>query len=215
MSSHTFIPTIALIGGIGSGKSAVANKVKTLRSVEVIDADRIGHKILDFPDVQQNIREQFGTAVFDEQGRVERSLLAKIVFGEEKQNQESLKKLEEIVHPEIHRVLEQEILSAKASKKVDAILIDAAVILEAGWKELCDQIVFIECPFEQRLKRVTQNRGWSPVELEKREKQQLSLTEKRKQAHCIIHNNEDNLEVAGQDLSEFIELLHKRQKTNK
>lgn len=215
MSSHTFIPTIALIGGIGSGKSAVANKVKTLRSVEVIDADRIGHKILDFPDVQQNIREQFGTAVFDEQGRVERSLLAKIVFGEEKQNQESLKKLEEIVHPEIHRVLEQEILSAKASKKVDAILIDAAVILEAGWKELCDQIVFIECPFEQRLKRVTQNRGWSPVELEKREKHQLSLIEKRKQSDCIIHNNEGNLEVAGQDLSEFIELLHKRQKTNK
>ncbi len=215
MSSHTFIPTIALIGGIGSGKSAVANKVKTLRSVEVIDADQIGHKILDFPDVQQNIREQFGTAVFDEQGRVARSLLAKIVFGEEKQHQESLKKLEEIVHPKIHRVLEQEILSAKASKKVDAILIDAAVILEAGWKELCDQIVFIECPFEQRLKRVTQNRGWSPVELEKREKQQLPLIEKRKLADCIIHNNEDNLEAAGQDLSEFIELLHKRQKTNK
>lgn len=215
MSSHTFIPTIALIGGIGSGKSAVANKVKTLRSVEVIDADQIGHRILDFPEVQQNIREQFGTAVFDEHGKVNRSVIARIVFGEETQHQESLKKLEEIVHPEIHRVLEQEILSAKTTKNVDAILIDAAVILEAGWKELCDQIVFIECPFEQRLKRVTQNRGWSPAELGKRENQQLPLSEKRKLANYIIHNNDDDLEAAGQDLSEFIEVLHKRQKTNK
>ncbi|QDU10231.1 dephospho-CoA kinase [Gimesia aquarii] len=214
MSSHTFIPTIALIGGIGSGKSAVANKLKTLRSVEVIDADQIGHRILDFPEVQQNIREQFGTAVFDEHGKVNRSVLAKIVFGEETQHQESLKKLEKIVHPEIHRVLEQEILSAKTTKNVDAILIDAAVILEAGWKELCDQIVFIECPFEQRLKRVTQNRGWSPAELEKRENQQLPLSEKRKLANYIIHNHDDNLEAAGQDLSQFIEVLHKRQKTN-
>ncbi|MDF1746905.1 MAG: dephospho-CoA kinase, partial [Gimesia sp.] len=178
MSCHKAIPTIALIGGIGSGKSAVANKVKSLRPVKVIDADQIGHDVLEFPEVQQKIREHFGNAVFNEQGKIERSQLAKIVFGESKKHQDSLKRLEELVHPEIHRKLEQEILSARATKKVDAILIDAAIILEAGWKDLCDLIVFIECPFEQRLKRVIQNRGWSSAELEKREKQQYPLSEK-------------------------------------
>lgn len=214
MSCHKLIPTIALIGGIGSGKSAVANKVKTLRSVKVIDADQIGHEVLDFPELQQKIREQFGSAVFNEQGTIVRSQLAKIVFGDGKQHQESLEKLEALVHPEIHRRLEQEILSARAMEKVDAILIDAAVILEAGWKELCDQIVFIECPFEQRLKRVTQNRGWSSAELQKRENHQLPLSEKRKQANCIIHNDHD-LEAAANELSRFIEASHNRQKTNK
>ncbi|QDT43907.1 Dephospho-CoA kinase [Gimesia alba] len=208
MSCHTFIPTIALIGGIGSGKSAVANKVKTLRSVKIIDADQIGHEILDFPEVQQKIREQFGTAVFNEQGKIVRSNLAKLVFGDEKQHQESLKKLEEIVHPQIHRRLEQEILAARSEGQVDAILVDAAVILEAGWKDLCDQIVFIECPFEKRLNRVTQNRGWSSAELTKREKHQLPLSEKRKLANDVIQNDQD-LAAAGLALSRFIDDLIK------
>tara|TARA_R110002111_G_scaffold191869_1_gene258115 strand:+ start:2654 stop:3298 length:645 start_codon:yes stop_codon:yes gene_type:complete len=214
VSCHTCIPIVALIGGIGSGKSAVANKLKTLRPVKVIDADQIGHEVLDFPEVQQKIREQFGTAVFNEQGAIVRSKLAKIVFGDERQHQESLEKLEELVHPEIHQRLEQEILSAKSTEEVDAILIDAAVILEADWKDLCDQIVFIECPFEQRLKRVTQNRGWSSEELQKRENHQLPLSEKRTLANCIIHNDHD-LETAAKALSSFIETLHHQQKTNK
>ncbi|QDV52019.1 dephospho-CoA kinase [Gimesia fumaroli] len=214
MSCHTFIPTIALIGGIGSGKSAVAHKVKTLRSVKVIDADQIGHEILIFPEVQQKIREQFGTAVFNSHGEIVRSKLAKLVFGDEKQHQESLEKLEEIVHPEIHRRLEQEILLARSEGQVDAILVDAAVILEAGWKDLCDQIVFIECPFEQRFNRVTQNRGWSSAELTKRENHQLPLSEKRKLANGVIQNDQD-LDAAGLALSRFIDDLLKRNKLDK
>tara|TARA_R110002095_G_scaffold1432_3_gene7369 strand:+ start:4975 stop:5619 length:645 start_codon:yes stop_codon:yes gene_type:complete len=214
VSCHTFIPTIALIGGIGSGKSAVANKVKTLRSVTVIDADQIGHEILDFPVIQQKIREQFGTAVFNEQGKIVRSNLAKLVFGDEKQHHEALEKLEAIVHPEIHRRLEQEILLARSQGQVDAILVDAAVILEAGWKDLCDQIVFIECPFEQRFNRVTQNRGWSSAELTKREKHQLPLSEKRKMANGVIHNDQD-LDAAGLALSRFIDDLLKRNQLDK
>lgn len=213
MSSHTFIPTIALVGGIGSGKSAVANKVKALRPVKVVDADQIGHEILNFPEVLKRIRTQFGTAVFDEQGKIERSKLAKMVFGEEKHHQQALEKLEEIVHPEIHKRLEQEILSAKVSGTVDAILVDAAVILEAGWNSLCDQIVFIECPFEQRLNRVIQNRGWSSAELKKRENHQLPLSEKRTLANYVIHND-DNLETAGAALSGLIDTIHNQNNTD-
>ncbi|QDV19379.1 Dephospho-CoA kinase [Gimesia panareensis] len=214
MSCHTFIPTIALIGGIGSGKSAVARTVNSFRPVTVIDADQIGHEVLDFPEVQQKIRAQFGTAVFNEQGKIIRKELARIVFGESKQHQESLKSLEKIVHPEIHRRLEQEIQAARSQGHVDAILIDAAVILEAGWQKLCDHIVFIECPFEQRLQRVTQNRGWSAAELTRRENHQLPLSEKRKLATTVVHNNQD-LETAGHQLSRFIDfILQPEKETN-
>ncbi|QDT92389.1 dephospho-CoA kinase [Gimesia algae] len=213
MSRHTFIPTIALIGGIGSGKSAVANKVKSLRPAVVIDADRIGHEVLELPDIQEKIREQFGSVVFNERGTISRSELARLVFGESKQHQKSLKQLETIVHPAIHRRLEQEIQAARSLNQVDVILVDAAVIVEAGWKELCDQIVFIDCPFEQRLKRVTQNRGWSETELTKREKHQLPLSEKRKLADGLIQNGQD-LESAGLDLSKFIDSIRKQKITN-
>ncbi|WP_417387857.1 dephospho-CoA kinase [Gimesia sp.] len=213
MSRHTFIPTIALIGGIGSGKSAVANKVKSFRPVIIIDADRIGHEVLDFAEIQEKIREQFGSAVFNDQGNVDRSELARLVFGESKLQQTSLKQLESIVHPVIHRRLEQEIESARSLNQVDAILVDAAVIVEAGWKELCDQIVYIDCPFEQRQKRVTQNRGWSETELTKREKHQLPLSEKRKLADGVIQNDQD-LESAGLELSKFIDSIRIQKNTN-
>ncbi|MFK7779273.1 MAG: dephospho-CoA kinase [Gimesia sp.] len=213
MSCHKSIPAIALIGGIGSGKSAVANKVKSFRPVKVIDADQIGHEVLEFPAVQQKIREHFGNAVFNAQDKIERSQLAKIVFGEEKKHQDSLRKLEVLVHPEIHHRLEQEILSAKATEEFDAILIDAAVILEAGWEDLCDQIVFIQCPLEQRLKRVIQNRGWSSAELEKREKKQLPLSKKQALANHTIHNDQ-KLEAAAKEFSSFIETLLSQQKTD-
>lgn len=214
MSCHKFIPTIALIGGIGSGKSAVARTVNSFRPVKVIDADQIGHEVLDFPEVQQKLRSQFGSAVFDHQGKIIRKELASLVFGESKQHQESLKALESIVHPEIHHRLEQEIQAARSAGLVDAILIDAAVILEAGWKDLSDFIVFIDCPFEQRLQRVTQNRGWSAAELTKRENQQLPLSEKQKQATMVVQNGQD-LAAAGQQLSELIDsILRQRLKTN-
>ncbi|QDU51491.1 Dephospho-CoA kinase [Gimesia panareensis] len=144
--------------------------------------------------------------MFNEQGKIIRKELARIVFGESKQHQESLKSLEKIVHPEIHRRLEQEIQAARSQGHVDAILVDAAVILEAGWQELCDHIVFIECPFEQRLQRVTQNRGWSTAELTRRENHQLPLSEKRKLATAVIHNDQD-LQSAGRQLSRFIDLI--------
>ena len=213
MSRHTFIPTIALIGGIGSGKSAVANKVKSLRPVIIIDADRIGHEVLDFPEIQEKIRAKFGSVVFNDQGKVDRSELARLVLGESKLQQTSLKQLESIVHPVIHRRLEQEIASARSLNQVDAILLDAAVIVEAGWKDLCDQIVYIDCPFQQRQKRVIQNRGWSEAELMKRENHQLPLSEKRKLADGVIQNGLD-LESAGLELSKFIDSIQNQKITN-
>ena len=121
MSCHKAIPTISLIGGIGSGKSAVAKTVNSFRPIRVIDADKIGHEVLDFPEVQQKIRARFGSVVFNEQGIIIRKELARLVFGETKQHQEALDALEKIVHPEIHRRLEQEIVAkARGTSKKKA-----------------------------------------------------------------------------------------------
>ena len=179
----------------------------------IIDADRIGHEVLDFPEIQEKIRAKFGSVVFNDQGKVDRSELARLVFGESKLQQTSLKQLESIVHPVIHRRLEQEIASARSLNQVDAILLDAAVIVEAGWKDLCDQIVYIDCPFQQRQKRVIQNRGWSEAELMKRENHQLPLSEKRKLADGVIQNGLD-LESAGLELSKFIDSIQNQKITN-
>ena len=77
-------------------------------------------------------------------------------------------------------------------------------MLEAGWNDLCDTIVFVDTPFETRLKRVEENRGWTADELRRREASQISLEDKRAASEFIVDNS-GSLERAVEQLAAFIE----------
>ena len=196
------IPLIGVVGGIGSGKSAVAREVAALANVHVIDADRLGHEALLDSDVKLALRRQFGEAIFDETGEVHRSSLARCVFGDGESHRAARHSLEQIVHPEIARRITDEIARAEASGD-DAVLLDAAVLIEAGWRRLCDAVIFIDAPEGLRLKRVQQRSGWSLEELRRREASQLSLPEKRRQCDAVISNATDVRE-SGQQFINFL-----------
>jgi len=192
------IPVIGLVGGIGSGKSTVARHLASCRSVVVLDADQIGHQVLTESKTKQQLHDRFGDSVFDEQGNVHRAELGRRVFGLSAEQRRARSDLEQIVHPRIRAELEREIEQLRAASGVEAILLDAAVLLEAGWNQLADRIVFIDCPQEQRLARVAAGRDWDAEELKNREASQYSLGRKRAASDVTIDNSQDPSVAAGQ-----------------
>ena len=183
------VPVIGLVGGVGSGKSTVARRLAERRPLLVLDGDATGHQVLTRPNIKHAIRNRFGESVFDPQGEIIRSALAHQVFGPTEQHRQNRADLEQIVHPEIRRTFEEQIQHAQASKRVEAVLLDAAVLLEAGWRDICNAVIFVDTPESARLQRVVTNRGWDDRELEKREASQLSLDLKRNAADYIVRNS--------------------------
>ncbi len=160
--------------------------VKSLR-LHFIDADRIGHEQLAVQEIKDQIVKAFGTQVLDPSGSISRPNLATQVFGDSPEKQQKRQQLNAIVHPAIRSEIRRQIKAAPHD--VDAIILDAALLLEAGWAEECDAVIFIDTSLEQRLKRVAETRGWSAEELQRREASQLSLEEKRRRSSFCVDNS--------------------------
>ena len=196
------IPILGIVGGIGSGKSSVARQLSVHQPVLIIDADRIGHELLAADEIQKQIRSRFGIKVFNEQGDVNRRALAEIVFGESREHKKALNDLEDILHPEIRREMEKQIASAANDKQYAAVIIDAALLIEAGWHNLCDAIVFVDTPQAIRQERV-RSRGWDDDELAKRENNQLPLSTKQQTCTHTIDNS-GTLQEAGERFNQIL-----------
>ena len=185
-SSLARIPLVGIVGGVGAGKSSVVRNVKSLR-LHFIDADRIGHEQLAVAEIKEQIVKVFGTQVLDSSGSIIRPNLAAKVFGDSPENQQRRQQLNSIVHPAIRSEIRRQINAAP--QDVDAIILDAALLLEAGWADECDAVIFIDTSLEQRQKRVAETRGWSVEELQRREASQLSLEEKRRRSNFCVDNS--------------------------
>lgn len=177
---------IGLLGGVASGKSLVAEEFCRL-GAGVLDADRAGHDVLREAEVKQALRNRFGDAVFDNQGEIHRGALARRVFGTGAESRENRAFLEQLTHPRIAERLEDQAEEMAKSGARVAIL-DAAVMLRAGWNSVCDCIVFVEAPDDVRLQRAVA-RGWTEEEFRAREAAQESLETKRGFADQVIDNS--------------------------
>ena len=189
------VPLVGIVGGVGAGKSSVVRNVKSLQ-LHFIDADRIGHDQLTVKKIKDQIVKTFGTQVLDSSGDISRPDLAAQVFGDSSENQEKRKQLNTIVHPAIRSEIRRQINSAP--QDADAIILDAALLLEAGWADECNAVIFIDTSLEQRRKRVAETRGWSAEELQRREASQLSLEEKRRRSDFCVDNSGDIFVAAHQ-----------------
>jgi dephospho-CoA kinase len=186
-------PVIGVIGGIGSGKSLVAAELVKHGGV-LISGDRLGHEALRQPDVKVQLVGRWGKQVLDAHGEIDRKRVAAIVFADRAERTA----LEALTHPNIGRRIQQAIDDARARPEVRLIVLDAAIMLEAGWHGVCDHLLFIEAPREVRLQRLVEQRGWSAQEVEEREHAQMSLSDKRRHASAIINNSAGPEGVAAQ-----------------
>ncbi len=174
---------IGILGGVASGKTFVAHALAEL-GAGVLDADGVGHEVLQTPEVEEFIRQQWGEGVFGKDGHVDRKRLAELVFGETSEAVKARKRLEQILHPEIERRLDGE-AERMAKAGLPAAVLDAPLLAEAGWLRKCDLLVFVEAPRPLRLARA-QQRGWSEKDFSAREGVQESLDYKRRLADWVI-----------------------------
>jgi dephospho-CoA kinase len=175
---------VGLLGGIGSGKSQVAAAFAR-HGARIIAGDQLGQAALRDPVIRARVVSRWGDSVVDERGEIDRRRLAAIVFADPAER----KALEAMTHPWIRLAIRREIALAKRDPHVPLIVLDAAVMLEAGWNDVCDRLVFIEAPRAVRLERVARQRGWSEKEVAEREEAQLPLTEKAVRADHVLDNS--------------------------
>jgi dephospho-CoA kinase len=178
-----------LTGVIGGGKSHVAALLGQ-RGAAVIDADSVGHNVLEQADVRRKVIKRFGRRVLKAahggpDGAIDRNALGSIVFADPAARRE----LEAIMHPEMLRQFEAAITRHVSQGVARAIILDAAILLEAGWDQLCDLVVFVDASFPVRLERVAQDRGWTAEVLRAREAAQWPAEVKRRRADIRIRND--------------------------
>jgi len=192
------VPVIGIVGGIGSGKSSVARALAEIMPVTIVDADVAGHEVLLEPATKQALRDRFGEAIFTPDGEVDRPALGRIVFGADQESRSAKADLEKIVHPRIGEKIREQIASAQADPAIASVILDAAILLETGWKESCDAVVFVEVPEEIRLQRVMETRGWTAEEFAAREATQLPLEQKQALSDAMIDNSQSVKKAAEQ-----------------
>jgi dephospho-CoA kinase len=173
-----------LTGGVACGKSFVASCLAELGAV-VLDADKLGHEVLAEPEVIAALRARWGDSILHHDGSIDRRAVAKIVFAPAGAAERRF--LEEISHPRIAEHLRQGIDRAR-QHQAPAVVIDAALLVEAGWHKLCHSVVFISVPRDVRLARAAA-RGWSEADVLAREAAQLPLDEKRHHSGYVIDNS--------------------------
>jgi dephospho-CoA kinase len=191
---------VGLLGGIGSGKSQVAATLAR-HGARIIAGDQLGQAALRDPEVRARVVSRWGQDIVDASGEIDRRRLAAIVFADPVQRME----LEAITHPWIRQCIRTGVEEAREDPRVTLIVLDAAVMLEAGWNDVCDRLVYVEAPREVRLERVARQRGWSEKEVEARELAQLPLTEKAVRADHVV-NNSATLEHLNRQVNDLLHL---------
>ncbi len=194
------IPVIGLAGGIGSGKTTVARILERLGCV-VSDSDAEAKACLLDPEVRGMLVARWGNGVLDAAGQIDRSAVARIVFNDDAEREW----LESVIHPRLEgkrRAAFERAVESGAS----GFVIDAPLLFEAGLERACDAVIFVDCPRPERLRRVREGRGWDETELDRREKAQLPLDEKRRRSDYVVLNagNPEELEAGVREAFEQI-----------
>ena len=196
-------PVIGVVGGVGSGKSTVAAEFEKLGCVRV-DADAIGHEVLQYRRVREWLRDRWGDEVFRNDGSADRDEIARRVFDDP----ESLDAMNSMMHPLIRSLAEERIGRATEEPAVRGVVLDAPLLLEAGWDDMCTCLVFVEAPEEVRRRRVREARGWDEREWRMREKRQFSLDSKRSRCEYSLDNSSNVSHLRKQIRTLFDKITH-------
>ena len=196
---------IGIAGGVASGKSAVTQFLAELGGL-VLNADQMAHEILRQPEVVDLLVDHFGSQILSttpdqeptpssgkddrEEGRVlDRSMIAKQVFGDTVQHKSNRQFLESVVQSRVRERLHREIETWKKGNGTKTFLVlDVPLLFERDWDQFCDFILMVDTP-EAKRKENAARRGWSVDDWRSREQNQLSVSEKRDRATHLIPND--------------------------
>ena len=180
-----FMPIICLTGGIAAGKSTAA-RYFAQKGAKIIDADQLGHATYEAGTAaNQRLVATFGEAIRAEDGGIDRKALGGMVFG----RPEALKQLTDIVWPEIRLLAEAQTKRLLEADPNAIVILEAAVLFEAGWDDLGDATWVVIAEPEVAIARAMTRDGLTREAVEKRLSSQLSNADRRARADLVIENN--------------------------
>lgn len=176
---------IGLTGGIATGKSQVSSILSELGAM-VIDADIVAREVVQkgLPAWQQ-LKDTFGEEYFLSNGELNRRKLGQLVFS----HPDELAKLNSITHPAIKAKIEERINDLKVQGYNGIVVVDAALLLEAGWETMVDQVWVVDAPMEKRIERIMKRDNLTRDQALSRINSQMSQQERIAKADKIIYNN--------------------------
>lgn len=176
---------VGITGGVGSGKSTVLHMLKKEFDAKIYIADEYGHMAL-MPEYScyKPIIELFGGEILEKYGQINREKLAEIVYRDDRK----LQKLNAIIHPFVWNQIEEDM---KKNSGAELHVIESAILIEAGYEEICDKIYAVIASPEVRLKRLAEARGYTEEKSIGIMKKQMSEWELRSRCNGIIENNGD------------------------
>lgn len=186
--------TIGLTGGIASGKSTAAQYLQG-RGALMIDADKLGHRVYEpGRDGFRRVVAAFGEDIVGEDGQIDRKVLGGKVFGDQGTG---LKRLTDIVWPEILALAREEIDAARQQGVAVAVL-EAAVLFEAGWDGEVDEIWVVTVDRDTAIERAMQRDGVDAAAVQARIDAQISNEERAARAHRAFDNSGTEADLIGQ-----------------
>lgn len=192
---------IGITGGIASGKSTVSEFLKH-EGYTVISSDHIGHEVLGYPEIKNKLIGEFGSGIIRNR-EIDRSILRKLVF----ENKTLLQKLNEIVHPEILKLMDEMVEHSSH----EYLFFEVPLLFEAGMQNCFDFIILISVSEEIQIDRLIKRSQISEEEASNIIKAQMSEEEKKPKAGLIITNNGTEEGLKNQ-IWNFIRLIYQVKK---
>jgi dephospho-CoA kinase len=166
---------VGLTGGIASGKSTVGGMLREF-DCPVLDADTLGHELLERgQEAREEVVREFGDEILDAHGNVDRSKLGQIIFADASKRA----RLNQILHPRILDVVRKWFTAQGHPGGPELAVVEAALIIEAGYNKELDEVIVCWCPPEQQLQRLV-DRGLTLEEAKQRIAAQMPMEEKRR-----------------------------------
>jgi len=196
---------VAITGGMGCGQSTVAKYFEKF-GAKVINADLVARQVVDSdPEVKEELKKAFGRRIFYRNGKLNRKLLANIVF----EDQLKTSRLNKIVHPRMVARIVEEIEQARESGKYPLIAIDAALVYELNLEHMFDYVVVVTSKMSNRIRRIKERDGLSEKDIINRINKQLPIEDKMRWADFVIQNNGTLEELEEKTKKVFQQILKK------
>ncbi|NBG87918.1 dephospho-CoA kinase [Isachenkonia alkalipeptolytica] len=199
--------TIGLTGSIATGKSTASKFLQEL-GCTVIDGDVIAREVVEDRRVLKTIEEAFGNEVLDGEGKLRRKKLGEQVFN----NEDALKKLNEITHPAIRSRIKDRLKALRTvageNKNLHCVAIDGALLIEMNLHRWVDEVWVVALPEKEQIARLMARDGISESDARKRIEAQMSTEEKIKYADVVLDNTGDPKYLQVQIKNEMDRLKH-------
>lgn len=198
---------IGITGGVGAGKSEILSYLKKQPDTRVMLADEIAHDLMEpGTDCYHKIKQQFsGEDIFLPEGGFDRIRMAAVIFSDE----EKRKQMNAIVHPAVKEYVLQTVEAEREKGTLKFLFLEAALLIEEHYDEICDELWYIYTREEVRKQRLMASRGYSEEKVHQIFQSQLREEEYRSHCKFILDNN-GTVEEAYEQLNQRLGIKRSR-----